>query len=142
MKLKKRRVHLDANVILRYLLTDDPKQSAIAADIFDRAQSEEVRLIVSSVILLEVFYVLSGAYKLTRQKAAEILLTLVSSRLVYCENIVVISDTLNRIISKKVSFGDAYLAASAVHKKEPVASFDHHLTGFDDVEIFSVIDKP
>lgn len=136
--MKQKRVHLDANVILRYLLNDDPKQSPIAADIFERAQAGEFRLFLSSVILLEVFYVLAGAYKLTRQKAAGILLTLVSSGLVYCDNIVVVSDTLNRIISNNVSFGDAYLAASAVHKKEPVASFDHHLAGFQDVEMFNI----
>lgn len=134
-------MQLDANVILRYLLNDDTKQSPIAADFFTRAQAGEFRLIVSSVILLEVFYVLSGAYKLTRYRAAEILLTLVSSKLIFCDKIVVVTDTLNRIMAKNVSFGDAYLAASAFHKKEPVVSFDHHLASFNDVELYDVGEK-
>jgi len=134
-------VQLDANVILRYLLNDDPKQSPISAELFTSAQAGELRLIVSSVILLEVFYVLSGAYKLPRRRSAEILLTLVSSKLIYCDNIVVVTDTLNRIMAKNVSFGDAYLAASAVYKKEPVVSFDHHLAGFDDVELYDIGEK-
>jgi len=128
---------LDANVILRYILKDDPKQSPIAAAIFNRSQATEIRLLVSAIILSEVFYVLTRTRGMSRLEAAKLLLALISTRFVHCsDNVVVVTDALRRIGAKNVSFGDAYLAALAVHQGEPVASFDHHLAGFQDVEIY------
>jgi predicted nucleic acid-binding protein len=131
-------VHLDANVLLRFLRNDDPKQSPLAAKLFDRAQSKEIQLVLSPVTVLEVFYVLAGAYSMPRPQAAQILLSVLSSKLVRCENALIVTDALQRITSPKISFGDAYLAASAVHAGEAVASFDRHLSGFQDVQIYDL----
>jgi predicted nucleic acid-binding protein len=113
----------------------------LAARLFDRAQAKAIQLILSSVIVLEVFYVLSEAYSMPRPQAAKILLAVITSKLVRCENVVVVADALQRINSQKISFGDAYLAASAVHAGESVASFDRHLCGFEDVKIYDLNEK-
>jgi predicted nucleic-acid-binding protein len=136
-----KQVHLDANVLLRFLRNDDAEQSPLAARLFNRAQSKEVQLLVSPVILLEVFHVLAGAYSMPRPQAAQILLMLVTSKLVQCENVVVTTDALQRITSQKISFGDAYLAASAVHTGVSVASFDRHLSEFKDVALYDLSKK-
>jgi predicted nucleic acid-binding protein len=139
MSLK--RVHLDANVLLRFLRNDDPKQSLLAARLFDRAQAKKIEIILSPVIILEVFYVLAGAYGLPRAQAAKILSTVISAELVRCENVLVVADALRRITSQKTSFGDAYLAASAVQAGDWVASFDRHLSAFNDVEVYDLNEK-
>lgn len=136
-----KRVRLDANVLLRFLRNDDAKQSPLAARLFHRAEANEIQLLLSPVILLEVFYVMAGAYAMPRAQAAHILLTLISSKLVRCENVVIVADALRRITSQKVSFGDAFLAASAVHAGECVASFDRDLSGFPDVEAYDWSEK-
>src|ERR1022692_3031883 len=99
-----RRVHLDANIILRFLRNDDPQQSQTAAELFKRAQSKELRLIVSPVIVLEVFYVLVKAYVMPRPEAAKVLDALLTSGLVLCEDDGVTVDALQRITSNKISF--------------------------------------
>jgi predicted nucleic-acid-binding protein len=51
-------IGLDTNVILRYLLQDDPKQSRQANLVFDRQLSEQNPGFISLVTVLEVVWVL------------------------------------------------------------------------------------
>jgi predicted nucleic acid-binding protein len=131
-----RRVHLDANVILRFLRNDDPEQAPVAAELFNRAQAKEVELIASPVTLLEVFYVLAKTYGQPRVAVAKILHTLVSSGLVSCEDGGIALEALQRITANKISFGDAYLAATAVRSKEELASFDKGVAAFRDARMY------
>jgi predicted nucleic acid-binding protein len=131
-----RRVHLDANVILRFLRNDDPHQAPIASELFKRGQAKQVELIASPVTLLEVFYVLASTYGQPRVAVAKILHTLVSSGLVVCEDGGIALDALQRITANKISFGDAYLAATAVRAKEEIASFDKGVAAFRDARVY------
>lgn len=131
-----RRIHLDANIILRFLRNDDPQQSQTAAELFKRAQAKELRLIVSPVIVLEVFYVLAKSYALPRPEAANALETLLTSGFVTCEDGGITLDALQRITNNKISFGDAYLVATAAHAKEELVSFDKGIAVFKDARLF------
>lgn len=131
-----RRVHLDANIILRFLRNDDPQQSQTAAELFKRAQTKDLRLVVSPVIVLEVFYVLVKSYAMPRPDAANVLETLLTSGLVLCEDGGITLDALRRITSNKISFGDAYLAATAAQGKEELVSFDKGMAVFKDARLF------
>ena len=132
------RVHVDANVILRFLRNDDPKQSPQAAELFRRAQAGAPALLVSAVTLMEVFYVLTASYKLTRPDAAGMLVALLNSGAVSCDDGDVTLDALQRITANKVSFGDAYLAATAEGAGEAVASFDKVLARFPGIRLFPI----
>lgn len=131
-----RRLHLDANILLRFLRNDDPQQSPTAAELFKRAQANELRLIVSPVIVLEVFYVLAKVYAMPRAEAARVLETLLSSGFVLCDDDGIALDALSRITSNKISFGDAYLAATAARAKEELVSFDKGMAAFKDARVF------
>ena len=133
-----RRLHLDANIILRFLRNDDPQQSQTAAELFRRAQTKELRLVVSPVIVLEVFYVLAKVYAMPRPNAANVLETLLASGFVACEDGGITLDALSRITSNKISFGDAYLVATAARAKEELVSFDKGLAAFKDARLFSL----
>ncbi|MGO8764144.1 MAG: PIN domain-containing protein [Limisphaerales bacterium] len=131
-----RRVHLDANVILRFLRNDDPQQSETAAELFKRAQTKDLCLIVWPVIVLEVFYVLSKVYAMPRPEAARVLDILLTSGLVRCEDNGITLDALHRITSNKISFGDAYLVSVAARSKEELVSFDRGIAAFKDARLF------
>ncbi|HEV2692800.1 MAG TPA: PIN domain-containing protein [Verrucomicrobiae bacterium] len=131
-----RRIHLDANILLRFLRNDDPQQSPTAAELFKRAQSKHLHLIVSPVIVLEVFYVLTKTYAMPRPEAAKILDALITSGLVLCEDDGITVDALQRITSNKISFGDAYLVASAAHAQEELVSFDKGVAAFKDARLY------
>jgi predicted nucleic-acid-binding protein len=54
-------IGLDTNVILRYLLQDDPKQNRQANQIVDRQLSEQNPGFISLVTVLEIVWVLQPA---------------------------------------------------------------------------------
>ena len=131
-----RRVHVDANVILRFLRNDDPEQSPIAAGFFNRTQEGSLKAIVSPVTVAEVFYVLASTYAMPRPEVAKVLLTFLTSDLVSCEDKGVAVDALTRITSNRISFGDAYLVASANLAGEELASFDKGISALKDVRLY------
>lgn len=56
-------IGLDTNVIVRYLVQDDPVQAEIATRIFENRLSANARGFVSAVTLCEVVWVLKRGYK-------------------------------------------------------------------------------
>jgi predicted nucleic acid-binding protein len=139
MSETQRRIHLDANVILRFLRNDDPRQSPAAARLFQKAAGGTAALFVSAVTINEVFYAFTSSYKLSHPDAAGKLLPFVRAGVVEFEHEHCLLDALRRVISENVDFGDAYLAARAAHAGDLVASFDHDLKKFKDIETCDLV---
>ena len=62
-------IGLDTNILLRYLVQDDPVQSARATEIITRLTEQDPGFI-SLVIILETVWVLKSLYKRSRQEIA------------------------------------------------------------------------
>jgi predicted nucleic acid-binding protein len=133
------RIHLDANVILRFLRNDDPRHSPAAARLFQKAADGKAELFISAVTINEVFYAFTASYKLSHPDAAKKLLPFVRAGALEFEHEACLVDALQRVVSENVDFGDAYLAATAAHCKEPVASFDADLRTFKDIELYDLV---
>ncbi len=73
-------IALDSNVILRYLLRDDPKQAKKAKNLVDQLDRDDERAYVSDVVLCEVVWVLRSAYGFSRDRIASVLRQLVAAR--------------------------------------------------------------
>jgi predicted nucleic acid-binding protein len=127
------RHHLDANVVLRFLRNDDPKQSPAAARLFAKAKDGKAELAITAITVAEIFYVLARVYKHARPEAAALLLPLCQSEVLEVEQRHRVLDALHRVAKANVDFGDAYLAATAAEHREPIASFDNDLLSFPDV---------
>ena len=63
-------IGLDTNIILRYLLQDDPKQSRQANQVIDRQLSDENPGFISLVTVLEIVWVLKSLFKRTPVQVA------------------------------------------------------------------------
>ena len=63
-------IGLDTNVLLRYLVQDDPVQSPRATEIITHRLSEEEPGFVSLITILEVVWVLKSLYRRSRQEVA------------------------------------------------------------------------
>lgn len=62
-------IAVDTNVLLRYLLDDDPEQSRRAAALFDR----HTRILVTDVVLVETIWTLQGKkYRQDRETIARV----------------------------------------------------------------------
>lgn len=60
------RVALDTNVLVRFLVEDDARQSKAAAALIERAIDAGDALYVSDIVLCETIWVLAGSYRVSR----------------------------------------------------------------------------
>lgn len=115
---------LDANVILRFILKDDPRLSQKAREIFIAAKEEKIELILVPEIIAETFYVLEKVYRLSREKINVGLTPLIKSPYLEVRNKQGIIDTLTDSIVIKIDFIDIYLFHLAKSENAEVMSFD------------------
>ncbi len=125
--------HLDANVILRFLLADNPKQSPKAKEVFALAQAGRLTLCASHVTLAEVTWVLHSYYAFERSKLAQTLRELILHEGVEIEHEDVVLDAFERFGKVNVDFIDCYTAALAKHAVCPVMTDDRDFRKFTDV---------
>jgi predicted nucleic-acid-binding protein len=79
-------VGLDTNVILRYLLQDDPKQTPLANHIVDQVLSQENPGFITLVTVLEIVWVLRSLLKQTRTEIATHLENLLAADTIEVQN--------------------------------------------------------
>jgi predicted nucleic acid-binding protein len=125
---------LDANVLVRFLVQDEPRQAAAATKLMKEAQSGTYELVVDPMIVAETVYVLSGHYRRGRVDVANSLLAIVRSACVRADHEELLVDALSRFRDHGVDFADAWLAARAARDGQQVASFDRDLDKFRDVK--------
>jgi predicted nucleic acid-binding protein len=128
-----KRLILDTNVLIRFLVQDDPKQSAGAAKLINEAQSGALELVLDRMVIAELVYVLMGHYKRVRVDVANTLLAIVQSPFVRADDESLLIDALLRFRDHSVDFVDAWLSAKAAALSFPIASFDRDLDKFKDV---------
>jgi predicted nucleic-acid-binding protein len=66
-------IAVDTNILVRFLVEDDPEQTAVAAAVVERAIESEEPLFVPQIVLCELVWVLSHAYKFNRTEIANVL---------------------------------------------------------------------
>lgn len=125
--------HLDANVVLRFLLADDPSQSPKAKALFELAEAGKLTLSVSHVMLAEVSWVLLSYYGFERGKLAQTLRELVLHDGVEVDDSDVMLDAFDRFGKANVDFIDCYAAALAKARGGVVITEDRHFRKFPDV---------
>jgi predicted nucleic-acid-binding protein len=64
-------IGLDTNVLLRYLVQDDPVQSPKATEVIERRLSRENPGFISVVCILEIVWVLGSLYQRSRTQIAD-----------------------------------------------------------------------
>jgi predicted nucleic-acid-binding protein len=106
-------IGIDTNVVVRFLVQDDEVQSPIATRFMSRLSRERPGFI-SAVVLAEIVWVLSRAYKASREDIAKAVEGLLRSAELIVEN----ADASYRALgvyraSKSAEFADALIAQTA-----------------------------
>lgn len=66
-------IGLDTNVLVRYLVQDDPAQTRRANALIDRAAAHESAMFISHVVMCELAWVLGRGYGYARTELAEVI---------------------------------------------------------------------
>lgn len=108
-------IGLDTNVLVRYVMQDDPRQSARATRLIESLTAEEPGF-VPIVALVELVWVLSGSYGLDRGQVSAALEGLLRSKELSIDRAEQVKQALGRYSRAGADFADALIermAASA-----------------------------
>jgi len=118
-------VWVDADVLLRLLTNQPPALARKAQSLMRRAAEGELLLVIPVVVLAEVVWVLrSPYYGFKPTRIASELQDLVTADGISMEGGDDVVEALALMVDHNVDFADAYLAAVAVRRQEPVATLD------------------
>lgn len=101
-------VGLDTNVLVRYIMQDDPAQSAKATALVERLSPSEPGFI-SMVAVVELVWVLSSSYRLLRPQVAAALDSLLRSKELVIDQAELIAQSLRRYKSGGADFADGLI---------------------------------
>jgi predicted nucleic acid-binding protein len=115
---------VDTNVLLRFITGEPADQAKQVAGLFQAAEAGKTRLVVLPMVLAEAVFVLTGFYEFPRAKTADVLAQLLSCPGFSSAELDHMLHALKLFGGSKLDFVDCYLAATSIHDKRAVVSFD------------------
>lgn len=99
---------LDTNVLVRYVMQDDPRQSPRATRLIESFSADDPGF-VPVVTVVELVWVLSGSYGLGRAQVSAVLDGLLRSKELVLDRPDLVSQALNRFSAGGADFADALI---------------------------------
>ena len=128
-------IGLDTNIVIRYLVQDDKKQSAAATRFVEKSLSTDAPGYINHISLCEIVSVLQRCYGVTKQQVREIIEGLLTTKQFNVENVEVAWKALRAFDANNADFCDALIGQVNIHNGcEYTVTFDKKaasLPGFD-----------
>lgn len=121
-------IAVDTNILARYLVEDDAEQTAIATAIVERAIESDEPLFVTQIVLCELVWVLSFAYRFKRADILNVLQSLRRGTHVRLEGADEVRRATESFAAGRGDFADYLIAEHAVASGcSTVVTFDRAL---------------
>ncbi|MCC5999767.1 MAG: type II toxin-antitoxin system VapC family toxin [Pararhodobacter sp.] len=128
-------IALDTNVLVRFLVQDDPDQARLAGQVIDRL-TEETPGFVGREVLVELVWVLERAYRLGRAEIAVALDGLLASTELVVEGADQVGPALELYRNDGFGFADLMIVATARREgAREVVTFDRKAAGLPGVRL-------
>jgi predicted nucleic-acid-binding protein len=101
-------IGLDTNVVVRYLTHDDPAQTASAAEVMNSLTTEAPGFL-STVVIVELVWVLETCYNFSKPEVIETLETLLRSRELVLERAELALQALTNFKASRSGFTDCLI---------------------------------
>ena len=128
-------IGLDTNVIVRYLVQDDPVQSARATDLIEHELTEQNPGFLCVVVMAEIAWVLERAYHLHSSQITTAIERLLQADVLFVEDQQEVFTAISSVRAGFGSFADALIAALNLRAGcSSTVTFDRRavrLPGFD-----------
>jgi predicted nucleic-acid-binding protein len=128
---------IDTNVLVRYLVQDDPKQSKKAAAYIEAAAAAGDTILISTVVLCETVWVLDSAYGYSKSEIETVLDHIFQTSSFRFEAKDTLRAALEDYRATKADFADCLIGRA--HRSlgcEPTATFD---TGLRSLTTFHLL---
>jgi predicted nucleic-acid-binding protein len=103
---------LDTNVVIRYLIHDDPTQTPAAVKLVNSFTSEDPGFL-SLIVVVETVWVLESSYSFSKQQIEEVLETLLKSRELRIERADLVVQALRTFQASRADFADCLIERCA-----------------------------
>lgn len=106
-------IGLDTNVVIRYLMQDEPQQAARASAFIEQHLSRENPGYISLIVLVEIAWVLRSCYGIDREKISRTFRALLEARQIWLERADLVVRALRRYSDTVADFSDALIVEMA-----------------------------
>jgi predicted nucleic-acid-binding protein len=107
-------IGLDTNVLVRYIVQDDAKQSKLASDLIEGLDDTSPGF-VTLVTVVELGWVLESSYNFSRQQFAEVMQTLLAVDSIKLDRAAAVASALRRYASSNADFSDCLIERLSVN---------------------------
>ena len=126
---------LDTNIILRFILNNDPNLSPKAKAIIEEIQQGKIQIYLCLLAISEVIFTLERSYHLPKVEIIKTLSILINFPNIKVENQKLIETSFVYYLDKNISFIDAYHIALMGRKKiKEIYSFDRDFDKFPQIK--------
>ena len=106
-------IGLDTNVLVRYIMQDDPKQSPKASALIESLNADNPGFI-TLVSIIELYWVLTSSYGLTGQQVKQVLEVLLRTKQIIVDRADQVLRALRVFDDGKADFADCLIERTAV----------------------------
>jgi predicted nucleic-acid-binding protein len=128
-------IGLDTNVLVRYLVQDDPAQSRTASQVIARECTRESPGFINRIVLCELVWVLESAYGYSKDTIAEVMEKVLRTSQFRIEDVQTAWTAFRLYQKGRADFADCLLGVTnRSHGCERTVTFDRQagkLDGFD-----------
>jgi len=134
---KAKRIVIDTNLLIRYLINDDSRKAQIVDTLLKKAGKGDVQILMPSIVIAELVWVLESFYSMETAEIAELVDSILNTPGLTVSDDSIVRSALKRYRSKGVDLVDAWIAAFAQIKgANEIHTFDkRHFKGIDDVAV-------
>jgi predicted nucleic-acid-binding protein len=131
-------IGLDTNILVRYVVRDDPKQTHAATRLIETQCTAEDPGWINLVVVCELTWVLSHAYKQSRESIARILETILTSNELQVESADAVWSALRKYRRGFADMADYLIGtANAMNKASPTYTFDKRASADPDFRLLA-----
>ena len=122
-----RKIIVDTNVFLRFLLEDIPSQKKEAEKLFRKAQKGRIEIIIPQIIVFEIEFILRKYYRFPVAEISSKIKSLLNAEYFQISERLLFLKSLEIYQSKNISFVDSFLVSFAELEGFELFSFDKKL---------------
>ena len=106
-------IALDTNILIRFLMNDDKKQTKKVYDFFKKAEDDKEELFISLLVTIEMIWVLGFSYNISRESILDSLSDLLSLSILKFEHQQTIYQFIHSAKKNSYDLSDLLIAHSA-----------------------------
>lgn len=117
---------IDTNIFLRYFVKEEKQAFKDCLEFFDKIKNKKITAVTSAIVLLEINYVLIAFYKYPKDKACEIIASIINLPGLKFINDINQLTAIELYKEKNVKFADCLIASILLDKADYLlVSYDH-----------------